>query len=492
MRNNRELDFEAGGSAKSLEQGFEPAGNTAARAASEAAVSQRAQTLGAMSNTPLSTSHFGKISEDTAHLSLWVNWGCDEETLFARFHHAQRESQGKLEQDGAEEEENAELIEQQYYAMESEDVFSDMTSSAPVNFDDFYIEGHGKGFVEFGGQLWYMMPHGKGSGDGNRKSHYKYHLKSGDVNIFMRRDMHDTISNVWLEIGSIPLCRYGGIRNALDEVYKLFKAEGITVLKEILSRVDMYADFNTCEVVDFCDKFATGCTITRARRVSTFGEDTLDYSLHSSGRKQTGFAIGRDVHLRCYDKAEELKRDPVKWAVFSEKYDGIPDTLTRVEFQLRRKALKDIQVMADGGTEPGRIEDVDSYLKVRDNLWRYLTCEWFRFTEKPVDRKNNNRSRAKTWRVWAMVQNAVSPDCEPVKRVRRAVQVNPEHNKKMAIGALMSAALLERPHGIDSAGDFIRYFRDVVIEGGRDYFLEVKEKHSMRRFLRVGSMLEGA
>ncbi len=172
--------------------------------------------------------------------------------------------------------------------------------------------------------------------------------------------------------------------------------------------------------------------------------------------------------------------------------DGIPDDLTRVEFQLRRKGLKDIQVMADDGAEPGRIEDVDSYLKVRNNLWRYLACEWFRFTEKPVDRKNKNNSKAKTWSTWEMVQNSVSSACESAKRTRRAVQVNPEHMKKMALGVVMGAAMLERPGEIASAGDLVRYFRDVIIEGGRDYFLEVKEKHSLRYFMRAGNALGNA
>ncbi len=159
---------------------------------------------------------------------------------------------------------------------------------------------------------------------------------------------------------------------------------------------------------------------------------------------------------------------------------------------MRRKALKEIQVMDDGGTIPGRIDDVNSYLKVRDGLWRYLTCEWFRFTEEPVDKKNNHHARAKTWYIWEAVQNAVSSVCEAAKRVRKAVQVNPEHNKKMAIGVVMSAAMMERPGEIDSAGDFIRYFRDIVIEYGRDYFHAVQERHSLRYFLKAGDLLGGA
>ncbi len=62
----------------------------------------------------------------------------------------------------------------------------------------------------------------------------------------------------------------------------------------------------------------------------------------------------------------------------------------------------------------------------------------------------------------------------------------------MAIGVVMSAAMMERPGEIDSVGDFLRYFGDIVVEYGRDYFLAVKEKHSLRYFLKTGDLLGGA
>ncbi len=470
---------------------FVPGGNTAAGALSEAAVSRLEQKQGAMSNTPCPTSLLGIISEDTAHLSLWVDWGSDEEILFSRFRRAQLESQGKLW--GVSEDEESESIANQQVEPQEEEWVDDMARLEGDGYDDDYIEGHGSGYMEFGGQLWYMKPSGKGGGDEKRKSYYRYHLKAGDVNIFIRRDKYETVANIWLEIGSVPLCMAGGIRNAVDAVYKAFKAEGITVMKEILSRVDIYADYDICHVSDFCSRFVNNSRVTRARAISSHAiDEEINHAMYLSGSRYTGVSIGKDIRLRCYDKREEMKKNPIKWGVFAERYGGrIPETLTRVEFQLRRNALKEIQVMKDGETTPGRIEDVDSYLKVRDGLWRYLTCEWFRFTEEPVDKKNNHYSRAKTWSIWEAVQNAVSSLCEAAKRIRRAVQVNPEHNKKMAIGVTMSAAMMECPREIATAGDLVLYFRDIIAEYGRDYFLEVKEKHSQRMFLRVGNSLDG-
>ncbi len=470
-----------------LEHAFAPGAKTEPGAVSEGSVLVSAQKLGAMGITPLASSQLGVVSEDTAHLCLWVDWGLDEADLFARLRRAQLESQGKLEQASDEEIMESDVMPE----VVGYDAFDEPILATPDRGGERYIEGSGNGFIEFGGMLWYVKPSGKGGGDSNR-SYYRYWLKNGDVNIFIRRDKHETVANVWLEIGSIPLCRYGGLRNTLDEVYKVFKAEGITVVKEILSRVDMYADYDICGIHDFCERFYNKSRVTRARRIGNYGEVLLNYSSHMVGDDHTGFKIGTDIQLRCYDKRLELAKDPIKWGVFADKYDGIPETLTRVEFQLRRNGLKGVEVKgADGGVEDARIDDVDSYLKARDGLWRYLTCEWFRFTENPVDKENKHHSRAKTWWVWEAIQNAVSSAVESVRRVRRKVQVNPELLDKIGYGCIMEAAT-QRFGYVESPKALAQYFWDMMKSYGRDYFLESREKHDLRMFMRVGNLLEGS
>ncbi len=265
-----------------------------------------------------------------------------------------------------------------------------------------------------------------------------WRLMNGGVNLFFRRDKHETVANLWIEMGSIPLCLHGGVEKLWDELKNMLKAEGIAVIKDIVSRVDIYSDFDMCEVDEFCRRFHENCKVTRARKIGQYAQEDLNTALYMNGYKHTGFSIGTDIKLRIYDKRYELKNDPIKWGVFADKYDGIPDILTRVEFQLRRNALKEFAV-GDGA----RIEGVASYLTVREALWRYLTEDWFRLTEEKVDKDNNHQSRAKNWLFWDVVRSAVAQAVECVRRIRRKIQINPEHLFKMGMGCICKAAILE-------------------------------------------------
>ncbi len=221
----------------------------------------------------------------------------------------------------------------------------------------------------------------------------------------------------------------------------------------------------------------------------------MNTALYMNGRKHTGFSIGTDIKLRVYDKRYELRNDPVKWGVFADKYDGIPDVLTRVEFQLRRVALKEFDV-GDGA----RIEGVESYLAVRENLWRYLTEDWFRLTAEKVDKDNNHQSRAGTWFFWEVVQNAVSKASDVMQRVKRSVKVDPMHLFKMGMGCICKAVILEKSEELadgrfEEGGEFAearyvaRYFWDKLRTYGRKYFDGVMSKHYEELFLRCGSAL---
>ena len=437
--------------------------------------------VGAMSITPLSSSLLGQISEDTVHLSVWVDWGTNEEILFRRLERAQRESQNKPIDE--EEDMDTEGFGGQYVDMSKVEFFDEPASQAPGELGDYYIEGHGNGYVELGGMLWKVAATGKGGGDAGR-SYYKYKLMNGGVNLFFRRDRHETVSNMWIELGSIPLCIYGGLENLWGEVQKVLKQEGVVIIRDIVSRVDIYSDFDICEVDEFCRRFYENCKVTRARKIGKYGQDELNTALYMNGYKHTGFSIGTDIKLRVYDKRYELRNDPIKWGVFADKYNGIPDVLTRVEFQLRRNALKEFEV-GDGG----RIEGVASYLPVREQLWRYLTEDWFRLTDEEVDKRNNHQSRAQTWTIWEAVQNAVSKAVDFIQRIDRKIKVDPAHLFKMGMGCICKAAILEAGSDIEEAQDVAKYFWNKLKSYGRAYYLEVMEKHFEDLFIRCGGRL---
>ncbi len=127
--------------------------------------------------------------------------------------------------------------------------------------------------------------------------------------------------------------------------------------------------------------------ITRSRWSAVFKEN----------RKITGFQYGKgDIVVRIYDKVTELLKpeNSEKLLFFREKWGFFPESCTRIEFQLRRKALKEFN-----------INTFSDALNSVDDLWNYLTTSWFRHTSVSVDRKNSHQTRAKDSFFWSIVQN---------------------------------------------------------------------------------------
>ena len=464
-----------------LEHAFAPRAKTDPVAVSEGAVLASAQKLGAMGNTPLSSSNLGRLSEDTVHVSVWADWGDERDTLFSRLHSCQLESRGHAET-VAETDENG-LTDDEYAALLSTETtdYEDDTTGARGS-GERYLEGHGKGWLEFGGCVWKVLPHGMGGKDG--RSYYPYVIMSGGVLLGFRRDSHETVSNMWVEMGSIPLAANDGLQGVWGMLKDMLKKESVTIVRDIVSRVDMYADFDNCDVGEFCRRFTEGMKVSRARKVGHYGEEDLNTATYLTGCRSTGFSLGHNIKLRCYDKALELEKDPVKWGVFAERYGGIPEVLTRVEFQLRRVALKEFLV---NGLD--RIDGVDSYLAARDHLWKYLTEDWFRLTEDAVDAKNNNQSKASTWTVWQTVQSAVGHVVKEIFRHHRSAQVDMEHLFKMAFGCMCKMAIWEKAD-VETARDVVKHFVDKVKSHGHRYFCETMERHYDEMLLKIGHFAE--
>lgn len=461
-----------------LEKAFTPA-----RAAVSGAASGGTGALagGAMSNTPLSSSNLGTISEDTAHISIWADFGVNESAFFARLHRSLEESRAKAENHVPEDtpaDDGNSFPELDF----DPDLFEcDDSAATSGRSGEYFIEGHGGGYMEFGGCLWKVLPRGIGGGDG--RAHYPYVMSSGGVVIAVRRKQSETVSNMWVEFGSIVLARNGGLDGMWQMLRKTFATEGITVKKDILSRVDMYGDFDfDCGVSAFCEKMESGCRVSRARSLGYYSEE-LNVALYFSGRRHTGFSLGKNIKVRIYDKRRELENDPLKWGVFAEKYGGLPEVLTRVEFQLRRRALSEFYLT---GTE--RIDGVDSYLAVRERLWKYLTEDWFRLTDKPVDSKNKHQSHSVVWSVWESVQNAVFVVVKEVFRIRRRVDVDFGHQANMALGCICKMAVWS--DCADTWKDITGVFMEYVKKIGWPKVREVLEKHSEEKLYIAGGFAE--
>lgn len=478
-----------------LEKAFAPRSTSFPEAASEGDEvnvdkNKVEEKKGAMSITPSTTSQLGRISEDTAYLSVWCSWGLEADIIFNRLERCRLEAQGKA--DTFSPDENPEVVEDMDFDPDKVEFADSMDSSAYGG--ERFIEGSGGGCgeFEFGGIIWYVMPYGKGGKDFGG-AHYRYQLVSGGIKIFIRRESSETVSNMWIEIGSIPLCVKGGLKPVCDELWAIFKSEGIIFEKNILSRVDIYADFDHCDAGEMCDKFYENARITRARKEANYSQllgygGEINFSMHSIGGRKTGFAIGTETHLRVYDKRFEMQRDPIKWGVFADKYDGIPETLTRVEFQLRRNALKSFALDETGEK---RIEGYESYLEVRERLWKSLTTDWFRLIDKPVDKENNHQSRAKTWPAWEVVQCAVNASLDVIRRIKRRVEVDCSQLLKMGLGCLVKSALYVSGKSMPEPVDVLTLCKTMIISFGREYYNKTVNRHCKEKDLYYGKLLNG-
>lgn len=230
--------------------------------------------------------------------------------------------------------------------------------------------------------------------------------------------------NMFLQIGSIALMS-AGIKVLLEGFSRLCEEWGFNVEKSSVSRIDLCVDLPGVPMKWFAEPFWRDWYITRATK------DRIE----RENRAVTGIYIGKgDIILRIYDKINELDGQPLKVEVMRDaRYFGDPAEATRVEFQLRGKALKK---KCDGNNS---IEDVLARLGALAN---YLCVEWIRFTADEPDRENHNQHRAETSALWKFVQTAFAiaypielPRGVPKKRRPFAPLL-----VKQALGCMRSAA----------------------------------------------------
>ncbi|MDD2468770.1 MAG: hypothetical protein PHI97_32755 [Desulfobulbus sp.] len=328
--------------------------------------------------------------------------------------------------------------------------------------------------------------------------YYTYRIKSGDVTLLFNRRSHDQkIPNCRLEIGSLS-CWSPGFYAVYERVKTFLALHGGEVVKERVSEVHLAADFigvdiKTTELENRSnwvalarnDDIYDGLKVTK--RDPDPDPEELDFNSHYTNRKFSGITIGSgDMMFRAYDKVMELKKKRAtnKQQVFAEiwgvdKYDDEP--VTRLEYQIRRPRLREFADVShidpiDGkrkfnvaelkGNQIDTVADLVNSLK---SLWAYLTSEWTRHTESPVNR-NHNQTKAKISEFWEKVQAVVWTGVFGYIRIHPAKHKDVEMLRKQARGILMSvcASLEVKPDDIDK----IVYLCQEMIEEDLHRFFE--------------------
>jgi len=292
---------------------------------------------------------------------------------------------------------------------------------------------------------------------GKKGPYFAYKLEYEELTVLIaeRETPHKNFPSVIIWADG-EACLSIGAREAYEKATRMIQALGGKIIRNRLSRVDICLDMPEVAIEPFDRAFLEERYICRA----------VSKSRHSG----TGVtvSIGKSpLMCRIYDKKAEveLKANPHKnlcMRVYRWKCNTMPEAATRVEFELRRDALK----------ERG-IDTVEDYYAKRADLVAYLTYDWLRFTANPVDRKNKNQSKARMLPLWNQVRKAFknfagSPPGLPLEPLPKE-KADVRNLLKQLLGVGQAAARFQGKE-IRTVPEFLEY----VAAGTLDYGLRMK------------------
>lgn len=279
---------------------------------------------------------------------------------------------------------------------------------------------------------------------GTKGQHFDYRVSYRGVTLGVAKRERATtmLPNVFVQMRGRD-CLLLGALTGYEIIREFIAALGGTVREEILSRADMCLDvvgMNVCELQALVENhqfIGRGQVVTPHTNLTT--------------NRKTGFSAGKNpLRLNAYDKIREQmgKRVDALYyqALVDRRWGGRePNQATRLEYQVSRQALKE-----NGISTP------NEFVRLQGALWQKLTAEWFRITDRPVDRKNKNQSRAITHALWTAIESAgtdiFGKPCGELIPIERG-KVNPDRLLKQGRGCLRTA-LLQMGLNITTYSDF--------------------------------------
>jgi hypothetical protein len=208
-------------------------------------------------------------------------------------------------------------------------------------------------------------------------------------------------------------------------VCHLLEQLGYRQSRSIVSRIDLAVDLVGVPVSVFADAFSAGAVVCRARK----------RALYFDGVRYSGVTFGKaEVMLRCYDKRLEMSQsgDEVKWQVLmARRWNGerLPDAATRVEFQLKREALRAMS-----------FDDVAKLLGNLKSVVEWLMNDWCRFTDGVADRSHTDRCESSA--LWRGIRDVLVVAFRSGEELplswRRKLEGDPSRLFKQAVGCLSS------------------------------------------------------
>ena len=286
-------------------------------------------------------------------------------------------------------------------------------------------------------QQFLMLPIGAKAGSKRSNAYFRWQLQSATgftIQLMNRESCEGAMPNAKLVATSLVLMRLG-VEEVVRQAFAALEALGADIVRNKVSRVDVCCDLPDRKVEPLKTAFDAEHYVSRGRMSDEHGVLTefrdSDMSVYRVGSEVTSFNLGRcDVRMRVYEKVKECKHDIVKLQTLIDHRWGVfPYWAIRVEFQLRRGKLKELGV-----------DSFSDWMDKRTSIVHYLTHDWFRLTDGPVDHKHPDRTP--TLRVWREVQGGMASwtggrpllELEPIP----SQPMPPDHYVKSIVGSLIS------------------------------------------------------
>lgn len=267
--------------------------------------------------------------------------------------------------------------------------------SAVAGFDDWAsmreeLEAAHEAAIEHGkpvnweirGVRCVVHPHGTGKGT----NHRRYLLQAlGSTFSIADREPSKGSPNVFVETRGETLLAIG-LHGVLEHVDTVLSTWRCFVGETFVSRVDLRVDVVGLKVGEAIKSFTDQNVVRQSRKFAMFG-DGLECQTLQIGAK------GASCQMRIYDKIAELKGQDNKVELMKNAVWGgaVPESSTRIEFQLRREKLTDLKVFT-----------LTDLLQSMGRVSHYLTFEWFRAVDDCDDRTHTSRAKVSEW--WKRVR----------------------------------------------------------------------------------------
>jgi hypothetical protein len=265
---------------------------------------------------------------------------------------------------------------------------------------------------------------------GGKPPMFRYHMQLPEFHVFFSRsDTYRAGPNVYVSVTAETLWRLGATQ-AVSLVWGLMEDLGGTVDRIQPSRVDLCADFLIPGGLTL--DFLRHHRVSRSRATRHFETaDTLETYYVGSGQSP--------ITARIYDKGREIQKSHKQWFLpLWKRADGTD--VWRVEFQLRRTALKAF-----------RIDTMDALREKMAGLWQGLTTGWLSF--RLHDAQHPTRRTVHLW--WAAVAVCAERFGEPIEvdRFASPPSDSAEWHEKHIAGCLSSFAAITNLGSFQAALD---------------------------------------